>query len=533
MGNVSIKTLAVGGLSLIFLSFLVAAFYSTNTTKHSRDTIATVHNTDVAQVSLYNSIERNFNNAEKLLLKAYAVQDVSLADEAKTYFKKIDRIIDEDLKSTGISQAEKDRLNKLKQTIDAQLSLALNQIKTSIQSGKISKEELDKIDSMTNSIESQITNLLNKRIEKMKTSMDYLKNNLSRAFEIGLIIYAIIGFILIFSFLVIQRYMIAPLGDMGKVLEEVGKGNLNIRFKIDSKNEIGKLKKELNAMIENLQLMVQNVREASDSMVNHSTSLSAAAVEISAANEQTTKSMDEISNAIMDTSQAIDSIAHSTENITQLAESIAEVNQKMLKDMEEKVKKMKSNAELAEETTRQINIVGESSKSIGKIVDVISDIADQTNLLALNAAIEAARAGEAGRGFAVVADEIRKLAEKTQMSTEEIRSTVVEMQKDVERAIQKTEETRESILSEAEAIKLNEEHVNEVVERTDKTIDEIHSTSAATEQISATVAEIDSQIKEITQAVKENAKASEDIAKASEELNGIAQNVLDLVNEFH
>ena len=179
-----------------------------------------------------------------------------------------------------------------------------------------------------------------------------------------------------------------------------------------------------------------------------------------------------------------------------------------------------------------MSLLNEHAQAINQIMGVISDIADQTNLLALNAAIEAARAGEAGRGFAVVADEVRKLAEKTMVSTTDVAKAIQAIQDSTSKSMKGVENAVGSIGAATELAGQSGEALQGIVEVVTATADQVNAIAAASEEQSAASEEINRSIVEVNEVSQLTAEAMKQASSAVADLTEQARKLAALIQEM-
>jgi len=320
----------------------------------------------------------------------------------------------------------------------------------------------------------------------------------ARTLVIGSSVLLLLFVTLVFAFLYFK--IVPPLASLQQSLTGIntGNGDLTRRITHKGRDEIGLIVEQFNIFVGDLQGIIRDVIHSSGRVAE----VAAGMLDVSSKTSNgATRQKSEIDGVVVAMGEMANAVQNIAMNAVQAADAANQADSEGGRGKHVVHQAIDSITVLADEVNKAAEVIHRlenESGNIGKILDVIRDIADQTNLLALNAAIEAARAGEQGRGFAVVADEVRRLALRTQESTQQIRQMIELFQQEANTAAHVMEQGRDQAQrSVEEAAKAGASL--DAITAAIKTISDmnIHTASAAEEQ-SVVSKEIDQNIANIS-----------------------------------
>ena len=349
----------------------------------------------------------------------------------------------------------------------------------------------------------------------------------------GLVLFSIA--FLVVALLTVYRRIIAALGGepavASEVVKQVAAGDLSVEIPVANTDSTSLLA-AMKVMQSNLQKLIGEIQTDADMVASAAKKMTIAAEDVACSSNQQSASSLVIAAAMEQLTVSINLISDSANR----AQTISGDSELLMNEtsgvVSEAVNRIAKIATVVEQASQTVRTVGQESENVSKIVLVIKEVADQTNLLALNAAIEAARAGEQGRGFAVVADEVRKLAERTTQSTQEITTMISSMQSSARDAVTCIEDAVANVNEGVILTKRVGESVSRLGASSHEVKEVIIDVSSALREQNAASNEIARNVEQIAQTGERNSGAVGAVAKAATELQQLANSLTDSARHF-
>ena len=352
----------------------------------------------------------------------------------------------------------------------------------------------------------------------------------------------------------ISRLITEPIKIASQSIDRIANGELNVdEIKVKNRDEIGSLIQSLNKMVKDLRNVVGQVRTSSTQLASSSEELAASAEQSTLASEQVAQisqtnsagiekqllGFNEVANSVSEMVANIHEITKSSEEMYTVTEQASTLTISGEQTVENVVHQMNEISLSVKHASSSIQQLEARSNEISDIISIITNITEQTNLLALNAAIEAARAGEHGKGFAVVADEVRKLAEQSKRSAEQIHNMIGMIQKETDQAVHAMEVGNKQVIMGLEDTKEARiafaniaQTIGHVTGKVGNVTTLLEKLSTLSDQINVVIQEVKDISEKSVTAIEESSAATEEQLATMEEVTASSTSLARLAEEM-